>query len=97
MMISCLSLDSLTNNLLFLKSVTECKYDVFYFIHFILFYFKYDLFYIIHHCNQLTHYRSCLSLFKESIIGAYIDVDFSENLSVPVKYEPKICIGHISR
>ena len=44
---------------------------------------------IIHNCNQLNHYRSCLSSSKENIIGAYIDVDFSENLSVPVKYEPK--------
>ena len=43
---------------------------------------------ITHNCNQHKHYRSCLSSSKESIIGAYIDVDFSENLSVPVKYEP---------
>ena len=44
---------------------------------------------IIHHRNQLKHYRSCLSLFKENIIGAYIDADFLENLPVPVKYEPQ--------
>ena len=43
---------------------------------------------IIHHCNQLKHYRSCLNLFKEDTNGVYIDADFSENLSVPVKYEP---------
>ena len=42
---------------------------------------------IIHHRNQLKHYRSCLSLFKENIIGAYIDENFSGNLSLPVKYE----------
>ena len=44
---------------------------------------------IIHHRNQLKHYRSCLHLFKENITGAYIDLDFLENLSVPVKYEPQ--------
>ena len=31
---------------------------------------------ITHNCNQHKHYRSCLSSSKESIIGAYIDVDF---------------------
>ena len=44
---------------------------------------------IIHHRNHLKHYRSCLRLFKENIIGANIHVDFSENLSVPVTYEPQ--------
>ena len=42
---------------------------------------------IIHHHNQLKLYRSCLSLFKENIIGAYIYIDFSENVFVPVRYE----------
>ena len=51
---------------------------------------------IIHDRNQVTHYRWRLNLFKENIIGTYSDVDFSENLSVPVKYEPQDCIGHTS-
>ena len=42
---------------------------------------------IIHHRNKLKDYRSRLRLSTENIIGAYIDVNFSENLSVPVKYE----------
>ena len=42
---------------------------------------------VVHHRNQLKHYRSCLSLFKENIIGAYIDENFSGNLSLLVKYE----------
>ena len=52
---------------------------------------------IINYRNQLKHYRSCLNLFKENTNGTYIDVDFPGNLSVPVKYEHKICIGHTSR
>ena len=44
---------------------------------------------IIHHHNQLKLYRSCLSLFKENIIGAYIYIDFSENVFLPVRYEPQ--------
>ena len=51
---------------------------------------------IIHYRNQLTHYRWRLNLFKENIIRAYSDADFSENLSVPVKYEPQDCIGRTS-
>ena len=44
---------------------------------------------IIHHRNQLKHYRTTLSMFKEHFDTILLDVDFSENLSIPVKYEPQ--------
>ena len=49
-----------------------------------------NLFYIINHRNQLRHYHNVINTFLVlSIISqVYLDVDFSENLSVPVKYEP---------
>ena len=40
---------------------------------------------IINHRNQLKHYRHSIKTFHE----LNIDIDFSENLSVPVKYEPQ--------
>ena len=47
------------------------------------------LFYIINHRNQLRHYRNVINTFVVLHEGVYIDVDFSENLSVPIKYEPQ--------
>lgn len=44
---------------------------------------------IIHHRNQLRHYRTLINAFKEHFNTLVIDIDFSENLSVPVKYEPQ--------
>ena len=45
---------------------------------------------IIHHRNHLKHYRTSIKLFKESIDAiCYLDVDFSENLTIPVKFEPQ--------
>ena len=45
---------------------------------------------IIYHRNHLRHFRQCLpevlNLFDNCVI---IDADFSENLTVPVKYEPQ--------
>ena len=45
---------------------------------------------IIHHRNQLRHYRSCITVLRE-LFGKTLslDIDFSENLTVPVKYEPQ--------
>ena len=43
----------------------------------------------IHHRNHLKHFRSVHHQFINFFDCAYIDVDFSENLSVPVKYEPQ--------
>ena len=43
----------------------------------------------LHHCNHLQHFRTVHSTFLELFDCAWIDVDFSENLSIPVKYEPQ--------
>ena len=44
---------------------------------------------IINHRNQLRHYRTYIKLFREQFDTISVDVDFSENLSVPIKYEPQ--------
>ena len=44
---------------------------------------------IIFHRNQLKHYRSSLGMFRE-MFSHFIDIDFAENLSVPVKFEPQL-------
>ena len=44
---------------------------------------------IIHHRNQLKHYRNTIHNVHQLFNAAVIDVDFSENLQVPVKYEPQ--------
>lgn len=45
---------------------------------------------IIHHRNHLKHYRNTSKIFKESFDAVcYLDIDFSENLTIPVKYEPQ--------
>ena len=41
---------------------------------------------IINHRNHLRHYRSTINEFRE-FDDILIDIDFSENLSIPVKYE----------
>ena len=41
---------------------------------------------VIHHRNQLKHYRSIVKLYKELFGCIEIDVDFSEKLTVPLKY-----------
>jgi len=44
---------------------------------------------IIHHRNQLKHYRSTVKEMQDHFNTISIDIDFSENLSVPVKFEPQ--------
>jgi len=43
----------------------------------------------IHNRNQLRHYRNVIKSFKEHFDTILVDIDFSENLSIPVKYEPQ--------
>ena len=43
----------------------------------------------IHHRNQLKHYRNCIGTLRKELGEVSIDIDFSENLSVPVKFEPQ--------
>ena len=52
------------------------------------------LYKIIHHRNQLRHYRNVINQFHNLFDAARIDIDFSENLSVPVKYEPQSMHWH---
>lgn len=44
---------------------------------------------IIHHRNQLRHFRSSINIFKNFYNHIEIDIDFSENLSIPIKFEPQ--------
>ena len=44
---------------------------------------------IINHRNHLRHYRSTINEFREFYDNILIDIDFSENLSIPVKFEPQ--------
>ena len=44
----------------------------------------------IHHRNHSRHYRTSSKVFKENVDTTYsIDVDFSENLTILVKFEPQ--------
>ena len=44
---------------------------------------------IIHHRNQLKNYRNTMQTFNSMFNAVSIDVDFSEKLKVPLKYEPR--------
>ena len=44
---------------------------------------------IIHHRNQLKHFRGTKPLVLENLYAVEIEIDFSENLDKPVKYEPQ--------
>ena len=44
---------------------------------------------MLHHRNHLKHYHSTVKEFREHFNTISIDIDFSENLSIPVKYEPQ--------
>ena len=43
----------------------------------------------IHHRNQLKNYRSTIHNFHDKFDAVFIDIDFSENLKIPIKYEPQ--------
>ena len=44
---------------------------------------------IIHHRNQLCNYRNTIHTFSNLFDSISIDIDFSEKLKVPLKYEPQ--------
>ena len=44
---------------------------------------------IINHRNHLRHYRSAIHTFRNMFDGVFLDIDFSENLKLPVKFEPQ--------
>ena len=45
---------------------------------------------ILHHRNLLRNYRNAISRFHQTYNSINIDIDFSEKLKVPLKYEPQI-------
>ena len=44
---------------------------------------------MIHHRNQLKNYRDKKQFVLDNLNVVEIDIDFSENLDKPVKYEPQ--------
>ena len=44
---------------------------------------------IIHNRNQLKHFRTSMGKFQNIFNTVMTDIDFSENISIPVKYEPQ--------
>ena len=44
---------------------------------------------LIYHRNILKYYRNTQSIFESLFDSVSIDIDFAENLTVPVKYEPQ--------
>ena len=46
------------------------------------------LYKFIHHRNQLKHYHATSNVMRDLFEG-YIDINFLENLTVPVKFEPQ--------
>lgn len=49
---------------------------------------------IIHHRNHLRHYRNTIKVFRENFDAAFLDIDFSQNLKLPVKFEPQSMHWH---
>ena len=44
---------------------------------------------ILNHRNHLRHYRNTVKFVRDNFDAVFIDIDFSENLTLPVKYEPQ--------
>ena len=42
---------------------------------------------IFYHRNMLPHYRKTIKPLTDALNAAYMDIDFTENLTVPLKYE----------
>lgn len=49
---------------------------------------------IMHHRNILKHFRSTHERFIDLFDSIYLDIDFSENLTIPVKHEPQSLHWH---
>ena len=45
----------------------------------------------VHHRNMLRLYRNLKHRFIENLQCVYIDIDFSENLTIGIKWEPQSC------
>ena len=44
---------------------------------------------ILNHQNHLRHYRNTVKIVRDNFDAVFIDIDFSENLTLPAKYEPQ--------
>ena len=44
---------------------------------------------MIHLRNHLHHYRYSIHKVLQNVHAVHLDVDFAENYSIPVKYEPQ--------
>ena len=44
---------------------------------------------LVHHCNMLKLYHNLKAAFLENLECTYINIDFSENLMVGIKWEPQ--------
>ena len=49
---------------------------------------EYRLSKILFHRNHFKHYCNTIHIFKDTMETVVLDGDFSENLSIPVKFEP---------
>jgi len=50
---------------------------------------------LIHHRNELKHFGSVVSVFHQMFYGVHLDLDYSENLTIPLKeMAPNRSIGH---
>lgn len=45
----------------------------------------------VHHRNMLRLYRNIKYAFADMMGFVYIDIDFSENLTMRIKFEPQLC------
>ena len=44
---------------------------------------------ILHHQNELKHFRSVAKDFCSQFNAVYMDMDYSENLAIPMKKQPQ--------
>ena len=44
---------------------------------------------ILHYRNHLKHYRNAVNAFRASFDAVFLNIEFSENLKLPVKFEPQ--------
>ena len=49
---------------------------------------------ITDHCSHFHHYRNAIHSFKDNFDVLYLDIDYSENLSIPVNFEPQSMHWH---
>ena len=58
-------------------------------VHYILDFISKFLCKLIHRRNELKNYRCIISEFLTSSNNVFLDLDFAENLTLPMKYQPQ--------